>query len=668
MANATGKIKGQFTEQKDALLGAVVISGVVGVVAGILAFLAGGIGWALGCGITAFFLLGSVVIYSLLSDTHGPPTEGDVNEQGYRHGRWIWKNDDGQLLREDNYVHGVKDGLQIRWHENGNKHQEIPYRNGKLHGTWTDWYENGSKEEVDNYDDGRKKGQHVEWYESGQKKKECCFHDDDVPHGDWTTWHENGEKQIEAHFEYGTPVETWTERDSKGLVLCQRDFKAGIQYGKGRRYFSEITEPQTACGNVVVLIVAVAAFAFATYQQIQSFSWIFTLFVVVFIHELGHFLAAKLVGIPISHFVVGTGPRLFGFHLGPTSYELKLLPIMGHVKAYELRRQEFEQPDVSPNIQPSEPQESTIEFVSRPRRLVFFLAGVVFNFATVMVIAIIGYTLRNPESGFSESISGAFAAIWALTPVFGNTKEYMSGFAVLMATGLECGSIGLISLLMVCFNLLPIPPLDGFHIMRVSIATLIRREVPQKYLLPLQAAGVCLVAALLVIETVFIAGGVVSGVKSVFQEVIKPSIIGQPETVDLFDGPVIVSFDDEERSVPSEGKRLLALTFQIDGEQTLLSEEYAVIATGSSNQYQPVGILFERRNEKSVFRDRREAERVELSHARGPEAFYIGLDSKGITSYTLVEPVVTLLYEVANDDRSFELHYDGTTVALPEGE
>ena len=70
-------MKGRIAGHKDTLLGAVVISGIVGVVAGILALLAGGIGWPFGCGISVYLLLGSVVIYSLLSDTDEPPTEFD---------------------------------------------------------------------------------------------------------------------------------------------------------------------------------------------------------------------------------------------------------------------------------------------------------------------------------------------------------------------------------------------------------------------------------------------------------------------------------------------------------------------------------------------------------------------------------------------------------------
>ncbi len=52
----------------------------------------------------------------------------------------------------------------------------------------------------------------------------------------------------------------------------------------------------------------------------------------IFIHELGHFLVAKKVGIRVEVFSLGFGPRLFGFRRGPTDYRLSLIPIGGYVK------------------------------------------------------------------------------------------------------------------------------------------------------------------------------------------------------------------------------------------------------------------------------------------------------------------------------------------------
>ena len=46
----------------------------------------------------------------------------------------------------------------------------------------------------------------------------------------------------------------------------------------------------------------------------------------IFVHELGHFLVAKPLGVKVLRFSIGFGPRLFGFHRGETEYRISLLP------------------------------------------------------------------------------------------------------------------------------------------------------------------------------------------------------------------------------------------------------------------------------------------------------------------------------------------------------
>ena len=53
---------------------------------------------------------------------------------------------------------------------------------------------------------------------------------------------------------------------------------------------------------------------------------------VIFVHELGHFAVAKWVGIKVSQFALGFGPRVFGFRRGETDYCVNLLPLGGYVK------------------------------------------------------------------------------------------------------------------------------------------------------------------------------------------------------------------------------------------------------------------------------------------------------------------------------------------------
>jgi regulator of sigma E protease len=58
------------------------------------------------------------------------------------------------------------------------------------------------------------------------------------------------------------------------------------------------------------------------------------LFVLILVHEWGHFIVAKRNGIRVDEFGIGFPPKLFGIKRGETEYTLNLLPIGGFVKIY----------------------------------------------------------------------------------------------------------------------------------------------------------------------------------------------------------------------------------------------------------------------------------------------------------------------------------------------
>src|SRR3954463_12668275 len=61
-------------------------------------------------------------------------------------------------------------------------------------------------------------------------------------------------------------------------------------------------------------------------------AFIFILGSAVVLHEFGHFIVAKLLGIRVETFSVGFGPRLFGKKLGHTDYRVSAIPLGGYVK------------------------------------------------------------------------------------------------------------------------------------------------------------------------------------------------------------------------------------------------------------------------------------------------------------------------------------------------
>ncbi|MFQ5840132.1 MAG: site-2 protease family protein, partial [Candidatus Methylomirabilales bacterium] len=60
--------------------------------------------------------------------------------------------------------------------------------------------------------------------------------------------------------------------------------------------------------------------------------FIVVLGILIFVHELGHFLVAKRCRVGVLKFSLGFGPKLFGFTRGETEYLLSAVPLGGYVK------------------------------------------------------------------------------------------------------------------------------------------------------------------------------------------------------------------------------------------------------------------------------------------------------------------------------------------------
>lgn len=106
-------------------------------------------------------------------------------------------------------------------------------------------------------------------------------------------------------------------------------------------------------------------------------AFIAVLGVLIFIHELGHFIVAKLGGVGVEKFSLGFGPRLAGFTRGETEYKVCVLPLGGYVKMVG------ESPDdeVSPELKER-------SFTNKPLsiRAAIVVAGSVMNLALAAVL------------------------------------------------------------------------------------------------------------------------------------------------------------------------------------------------------------------------------------------------------------------------------------------
>lgn len=103
--------------------------------------------------------------------------------------------------------------------------------------------------------------------------------------------------------------------------------------------------------------------------------------ILVFIHELGHFVAAKATGVSVRVFSIGFGARLFGFRIGETDYRVSALPFGGYVLMAGADPFGYADDD--------DPLADTrTSFLSRPvwQRLVVLAAGPVFNLLLPVVV------------------------------------------------------------------------------------------------------------------------------------------------------------------------------------------------------------------------------------------------------------------------------------------
>ncbi len=96
---------------------------------------------------------------------------------------------------------------------------------------------------------------------------------------------------------------------------------------------------------------------------------------VIFVHEAGHFLAARWCGARVEVFSLGFGPRLFGWKRGDTLFQIALVPLGGYVKVAG---------EYSDGLRGT-PEPGTLATLSVPQRFLYFSGGVIMNVVFALV-------------------------------------------------------------------------------------------------------------------------------------------------------------------------------------------------------------------------------------------------------------------------------------------
>ncbi len=107
------------------------------------------------------------------------------------------------------------------------------------------------------------------------------------------------------------------------------------------------------------------------------FGFVVVLGILIFVHELGHFIAARLLGVGVTKFSLGFGPRIAGFCWNKTQYMISAIPLGGYVKLVgESEDEEVPEEDLP------------FSFSEKPvwARMVIVAAGPFFNLLSAVLI------------------------------------------------------------------------------------------------------------------------------------------------------------------------------------------------------------------------------------------------------------------------------------------
>lgn len=122
-------------------------------------------------------------------------------------------------------------------------------------------------------------------------------------------------------------------------------------------------------------------------------AFIFVIGILITVHEIGHFVAAKWSGIKVEEFALGFPPRIASFKKGETQYTIGLLPFGGYVKM-------LGEEDVSKDPRSFGNQ-------TPGKRFLVSIAGVIMNFVLAWVLLVIGFSVgMTPLATPSDQVPG----------------------------------------------------------------------------------------------------------------------------------------------------------------------------------------------------------------------------------------------------------------------
>jgi membrane-associated protease RseP (regulator of RpoE activity) len=133
--------------------------------------------------------------------------------------------------------------------------------------------------------------------------------------------------------------------------------------------------------NPLGLVVLAGLFAMLWFWAgPRYFLVVLGLLVMIFLHELGHFMTARWTGMKATQFFLFMGPRIFSFRRGETEYGLRLLPVGAFVRIVGMN-----------NLDPCDPEDEPRAYRNKsyPRRMLVITAGSIMHFIQAALLFVV---------------------------------------------------------------------------------------------------------------------------------------------------------------------------------------------------------------------------------------------------------------------------------------